>query len=333
MKRYLRWAKVTVAALGAALVLGTSVSAEAQRGGSFGGRGFGGYRGYSGSYGRGYSGGYRGFGYGYRSYGYRPGFGWGYWGPGVVYRPYGFGYGVYRVGAMGALVLVAAVAGLLYAAIIVSRRRRAMGRPLGYDPYGGVVYEYGPAEEPVQVIKAQLALLATARNVSKELERIATSGDSSTPQGLGHMLRETAILLARAQPYWKAGFLGQETFEVSEEAERRFEEAVVGERVKLDGESLTVENGRIERSEVPAPAEPHKVGRYIVVTLLVAVAGPVVEDNHTPSSEEMKVALTKLASIPGGNMRALEVIWAPSDPEGALDEDDLLLKYSALSTF
>jgi uncharacterized membrane protein len=326
-----RWWQLLIAALAVVLLLGAGGTAQAQWGGRFGGRSFGGYGRSFGGYG---GGGYR-FGSPYR--GYRPygayRYGAPYYGPRFFYGgPIFWGLPAPVVG-IGSLLTILAVMALLGA--IAARRQRAADG--GLTEYDGVdVWERGELlrRQPIQVLRAQLALLATAQHVRDQLDRLARTGDTSSPEGLTRLLNETAISLVREQAYWYAGFVGQETFQQSGAAERRFEEVVNEERSRLDGETVSHIGGRLTEGPAggPPPAQRDKVGRYLVVTLLLAVEGPLLEDRHQPTAAEMRSAMLKLASIPPSQLRGLEVIWVPSAPGDALDEDDLLVRYPALST-
>jgi uncharacterized membrane protein len=54
---------------------------------------------------------------------------------------------------------------------------------------------------PMSVVKVQVALLGTARQLQRDLNRMANSVDTSTPRGLHYLLQETVLALRRNPQY------------------------------------------------------------------------------------------------------------------------------------
>ena len=55
--------------------------------------------------------------------------------------------------------------------------------------------------EPMSVVKLQVGLLGSARDLQKDLNRLANNLDTSTPQGLHYLLTETVLALQRNPQY------------------------------------------------------------------------------------------------------------------------------------
>jgi uncharacterized membrane protein len=75
------------------------------------------------------------------------------------------------------------------------------------------------------------------------------------------------------------------------------------------------------------------VGRYLVVTLIVATGYPEFTAYPTPSPKDLESTLQRLATLLTSDLLALEVIWAPENPDDSLTEDELIAEYHELSGF
>ena len=62
--------------------------------------------------------------------------------------------------------------------------------------------EYEDADNaPMSVVKMQVGLLGSARELQRDLNRMANNLDTSTPQGLHYLLTETVLALRRNPQY------------------------------------------------------------------------------------------------------------------------------------
>jgi uncharacterized membrane protein len=59
----------------------------------------------------------------------------------------------------------------------------------------------------MSVVKVQVGLLGSARELQRDLNRLANTLDTSTPQGLHHLLTETVLALRRNPQYAVYGTL------------------------------------------------------------------------------------------------------------------------------
>lgn len=58
-----------------------------------------------------------------------------------------------------------------------------------------------PDNAPMSVVKIQVGLLGTARELQKDLNRMGNSVDTSSPGGLHYLLQETVLALRRNPQY------------------------------------------------------------------------------------------------------------------------------------
>jgi uncharacterized membrane protein len=304
-------------ALVATLVLGNSGAAAAARSSGRAG-GFrapsrsGGYSAPSRSGGNvapGYGGGYGGGGY------YGGGGGMGF----PFMMPFMFGGG----GGLFGLLVFMAIAGVFVQAL----------RSAGGGGTAGTLDRSGNPQ--VALAKVQVGLLAQARELQSDLDRIAMSSDTSTNAGLTGLLQETVLALLRHPEYWAYGASDGEVTQLSI-AESAFNQVAIGERSKLKAETLTNYNGQTRRSEAKAlPTSELAVqapGEYIVVTLIVAAEGkwqlPKVHDVAS-----LQQALRQLGSVSADQLIGVELLWMPQAEDDVLTADEVLVAYPELAVF
>lgn len=184
------------------------------------------------------------------------------------------------------------------------------------------------------VAKLQLALFATARFVQDELERLALSGRTDTPEGLAQLLREAATTLNRRPDLWKYALWNVEHQDWLEEAEARFNEIVAEERSKYLSESISSIEGKVEKREAAKGQGPGlwEVGQYIMVSIIVALDQRRFDAIQEPTQADIQRVLTKLCGITPRSLLAMQVIWTPESRDDALTEEDLLLNYPGLKS-
>ena len=109
--------------------------------------------------------------------------------PAPYFGGYGYGYG----GGGGGLGTVVALGVLI-----------AVGQRLLRGGGGGpLLGELGG--DAVGVAKVQVGLLGSARDLQRDLDRIATRADTNSADGLHYVLEETVLALLRAPEYWVYG--------------------------------------------------------------------------------------------------------------------------------
>ena len=257
-------------------------------------------RSYGGGYQRGYGGG-----------GYRGGYGGGFGFPFIV--PFFFGGG----GLFGFLILMAVV-GLLVNAL------RGGGQALPAGANGGGLDRYEP-DGPVAIAQLQVGLLASARELQRDLRQLAGSSDTSNSSGLQRVLQDSTLALLRHPDLWvyANAEVGQVPFP---SAESTFNRLSMTERSKLRSEVTSNVSGSISRDAGSAAGDADAVSDYIAVTVLVASRGRI-PLKPVNGSEDLREALRIIGSVPSDQLLALEVIWQPEGAGDVLSADELLTAY------
>ncbi|GBE93894.1 DUF1517 domain-containing protein [Nostoc cycadae] len=193
----------------------------------------------------------------------------------------------------------------------------------------------------VSVTRLQVGLLAQARDLQPELNKIAEIADTNSPEGRAAVLQETSLALLRHPEYWVYAGGGTQQAKLSS-AESQFNRLALAERSKFSEETLSNVNNQLKaalaKEALPASSEldnPTKLisegpGEYIIVTLLAATLGKL-ETPAINSTESLRQALRQIGSIPGEQLLAIEVLWTPQAEGDTLTSDDLLAEYPDLT--
>lgn len=261
----------------------------------------------------------RSYGGGYGGGGYQRGYGGGIGFPFIV--PFFFGGG----GLFGFLVLMAVV-GLVLNAFRGGSGGGGGGQALPAGVRGGDLNGYRP-DGPVSIAQLQVGLLASARDLQRDLRSLASRSDTSTSSGLQRVLQDSTLALLRHPDLWVYANteVGQVPFQA---AESTFNRLSMTERSKLSGEITTNVSGT-RGSEASAAGDADATSDYIAVTLLVASRSRITL-KPVNGSEDLREVLRVVGSVPSDQLLALEVIWQPEGAGEVLSADELITAYPDL---
>ncbi|KAJ7522534.1 hypothetical protein O6H91_18G015800 [Diphasiastrum complanatum] len=183
--------------------------------------------------------------------------------------------------------------------------------------------------QKTSVVKLQVGLLGLARSFQKDLDRLASRANTSTPEGLHYVLTETVLALLRHPDYCISAASSSEVKRSVEAGEERFNQLSLEERGKFDEETLVSVNDIRKRSLFTGSKSDRLNNEYIVVTILLAVEGELKLPSIN-SNADLKQALAKLGSVPTDRIMAVEVLWTPQDENDTLSERELLRDYPLL---
>ena len=261
----------------------------------------------------------RSYGGGYGGGGMQRGYGGGIGFPFIV--PFFFGGG----GLFGFLVLMAVV-GLVLNAFRGGGGGGGGGQALPAGMRGGDLDGYRP-DGPVSIAQLQVGLLASARELQRDLRNLAASSDTSSSTGLQRVLQDSTLALLRHPDLWvyANAEVGQVPFQA---AEATFNRLSMQERSKLKSE-LTANVGGRRSTGSSAVGASDATSDFIAVTLLVASRSRLTL-KPVNGSEELREALRILGSVPSDQLLALEVIWQPEGAGKVLSADELITAYPDL---
>lgn len=326
-----------------ALVL-ACVPAQAQStGGSFGGGNFGSGGGGSGSssggggggsWGGGSTGGGGSWGGGSRRGGYTGA------GTSRDYRPSGGTRAVRRggggrlgtVGIVG-VVCVGVVFGLVVVVMIVRGAR--MKLPTGQHPGGGggpspsgpAVGSYtGPNAMYVHRLSIGIDWRSRAQ-VQDTLKRLAETGDTSSPQGLANLLRESVLALRRSEMGWL--YVARENLGsfAPQQAEQRFQQLATQMRASFRHEVVRAASGGVHSEDAPEMRAHPNEGQGTVVVHLIVVARRPLHMSPQPDAGQIRAALDARAALTADQLVALEVVWSPAAENDRMSTAELEQNY------
>ena len=180
----------------------------------------------------------------------------------------------------------------------------------------------------VTISKLQIALLADATGVQKDLSELSLSIDTDSYEGLVDLLRESVLVLLRNSDYWDYVGSSSESLNI-DKAESAFQQLSIIERSKFNTETLSNVEGKIRQQEIIQPDE-NDIAAYIVVTLILGTADDQPLFGKIHSHEELQSVLQNLASMREDYLMKLELLWSPQIEADSLTYDELLTEYTDL---
>ena len=268
--------------------------------------------------------------------------------PSSTYAPRGGGYYPYGGGGFGFPFLIpfwgigGGSGGLITILIFLAIANFLMQafRRAGSGETDEVDYSSNPA---VSVTQLQVGLLAEGRSLQTELNRIAETADTNSPEGRTEVLQEASLALLRHPEYCVyASSTTQQARLGSAEAE--FNRLALGERSKFTAETLSNVNNQLKAATptgtLPAAQNGGELdnptrlitegpGEYIIVTLLAATLGNL-QLPAINNADDLRQALRQIGGIPGEKLLAIEVLWTPQAEGDTLTSDDLMAEYADL---
>ncbi|MEM9927480.1 MAG: DUF1517 domain-containing protein [Cyanobacteria bacterium P01_D01_bin.50] len=200
----------------------------------------------------------------------------------------------------------------------------------------GGAEEVGYSSNPaISVTRLQVGLLAQARELQTELNRLAETADTESSQGRAQVLQEASLALLRHPEYWV--YAGGSTNQARlNSAEAEFNRLTIAERSKFSEETLSNVNNQLKAAlasggelDNPTSVISQGPGEYIVVTLIAATLGKT-EIPSINNSDDLRQALSQFGSISSDKLLAFEILWTPQAEGDTLTSDDLLAEYADL---
>ncbi|VXD25703.1 conserved exported hypothetical protein [Planktothrix serta PCC 8927] len=262
-----------------------------------------------------------------RTYNPSPGrAGGGYYGGGGFGFPFLIPFFGFGGGGLFSLLIFMAIAGFIF---------KSFRSTMGQDELG---YTSNPT---VSVARLQVGLLAQARNLQGDLDRMARTADTGSAAGRAQVLQEATLALLRHPEYWAYGDSQSEQTAMNS-AEAKFNQWALAERSKFTEETLSNVNNQLIGGVAPSLTGDNanlvsQTGdltptdnEYIVVTLVVGTLGKI-QLPTVNSPETLRQALSRLGSVGSEQLLAVEILWTPQASGDTLSTDDMLAYYPNLT--
>lgn len=226
-------------------------------------------------------------------------------------RGCGFGLG-------GGLCCFLMFAAFVVLAIVVARRKKGSSASGG----GGSGSYSGP--DAMYVSKLSLGIDWRARpEVQGALKRLAETGDTSSPEGLANLLRETVLALRRAEMSWL--YIGHQNLGPlsPQDAEAQFNQLATSARSSFQHETVRAAGGQVHSQDGPDQQASSTDGEgTVVVHLLVAAYRPM-QALDNPDADQIRSALDNRAALTADQLGALEVVWSPAAEDDRMSTAEL----------
>ncbi len=189
-----------------------------------------------------------------------------------------------------------------------------------------------PVRGGIDVSGLMLAIDWRARkHVQGQLEQLAKTGDTSTPDGLARLARETALALRREELSWLYGSVLNALPASPRDAERVFRQAAADARSKYRHELIRNADGSTRVTAGPAQRASREEGEgVVVVTLLVAAHRELIDVADVTNANEVRHLLDQVIALDGNSIAVLEVIWSPADENDRMSTAELEVLYPGL---
>jgi uncharacterized membrane protein len=259
-----------------------------------------------------------GGGYGTPYYGGGGGFGF------PFLLPY-FGWGIGSGGSLFSLLIFMVIASFIFQTFRRFQEDGGFGGETAADP-------------TVSIARLQVGLLAQARELQADLDRIALNANTSSNEGLTKVLQETTLALLRHPEYWAyAGSEAQQTRLSA--AEAQFNRYSLAERSKFSSETLSNFNNQLKQAPTKTAlldgdrpgsvVQPGAPGEYIVATVIVGAQGKL-QLPEVRNPDGLRQALNILGGVSSEQLLAVEVLWTPEADGDVLTSEDLIVDYPNL---
>ena len=260
--------------------------------------------------------------------------------PSRTYQPGPRGGGYYSGGGFGFPFLIPFVGfggGGLFSLLIFLAIAGFLARTFRNISQGGMEGSSGNGYSPTTISVAQLrvGLLASARELQTDLDKLARAADTNSSSGRAKVLQESTLALLRHPDYWVYADADSESLR-PEAAEAVFNRLALTERSKFSAETLSNTEGQLRENASQALAKQDEAGdlaqlsgEYIVVTLVVGSLGKLTLPK-VDTAESLRAALQKIGAISSEQLLAMEILWTPQAEGDTLAAEDLLTGYPEL---
>jgi uncharacterized membrane protein len=196
----------------------------------------------------------------------------------------------------------------------------------------GPTYGYVPPSANVDVTSLRIAVSWEQRAfVQKELERIARTCDTSTPDGLAHMLRETTMVLRRGWSGWLSASIYSQRPSTAQHGEAMFRQIAADAKFRFEQEIIRNQRGVVSESDTPQlHARSDEGPGVVVITLVVAARTELVDFPSTTQYDHVRLWLEAMSQFTGHGLMAVDIVWSPAAEDDRLSSAELAVLYPEL---
>ena len=168
------------------------------------------------------------------------------------------------------------------------------------------------------------------RDLQATLMRLAQSGDTSSPEGLANLLRETVLALRRAELSWL--YIDHEALGPMspQNAQQQFNQIATTARAAFRAELVRGAGGQVHQQEAAAMQANKNEGEGTVVVHLVIASYRQVTALSNPDANQIREALDNRSALTAQQLGALEVVWSPAAEDDRMSSAELEQFYPSM---
>lgn len=169
------------------------------------------------------------------------------------------------------------------------------------------------------------------RELQARFAELAASGEVATREGRVRLLRETSLLLRRAESSWLYAAVQNHSLASRETAEASFRHAAADARARYKKELVRGDQAGVRRTDPGEQVARRTEGDgVVVVTLVVAARREIVDIDNPADAGALRQLLSILSSMVAHQLAALEVVWSPAAENDRMSTAELETLYPEL---
>jgi len=226
-------------------------------------------------------------------------------------------------GALMAMILVL----VIIAVITASQRGRS-----GIGGSGRLRRVADEVDDGIDVSALSLGIDWRARReLQARFAELAASGDVATKEGRVRLLRETSLLVRRAEQSWLYAGVKNHSLGSRETAEASFRLAAADARARYKKELVRGDQAGVQRTDAGVQTARRVEGEgVVVVTLVVAARREIVDIEDPRDARALRELLAVMSSMVAHQLAAIEVIWSPAAENDRMSTAELEVLYPDL---
>ena len=190
----------------------------------------------------------------------------------------------------------------------------------------------GEVDDEIDVSAVSLGVDWRARReLQSRFAELAASGDVATREGRVRLLRETCLLVRRAEQSWLYAAVKNHSLASRETAEASFRHTAADARARYKKELVRGDEAGVRRTDAGEQTARRSEGEgVVVVTLVVAARREIVDVDDARDAGALRQLLSILSSMVSHQLAALEVVWSPAAENDRMSTAELETLYPEL---
>ncbi|KAI8477294.1 MAG: membrane protein [Monoraphidium minutum] len=185
-------------------------------------------------------------------------------------------------------------------------------------------------EDELTVAKLQVGIFGRVEELKRDLDRTASLMDTDDENAAQELVQDLVILLSRNLEYCAYASSAIFLTDDFDEAEQKFQQVAMKERLVFKKETLSNVGGRLDRGSLKEAGADVGLDKWLCVTLIIATECAI-KLPKVRALADLKDCLTLLGGLRVDDVVAVELLWTPQEEGDAYSKDELLADYPGLA--